>query len=179
MTQQPTQGHGGANPEQGAELQDVIQNVRDKWTLTLINRVHMDGDLKGLDALTALTGLALQADANARANLLQQTLLAHMAVVGFVTAANQFDGAHLAADTTNAPTLNAVPVASSLATSITLTTALRTALAAHAVQAGVHFHNDTATYTLPVTPPVTLADVINDLNYLLTSFLSHFALASF
>jgi hypothetical protein len=134
--------------------------------------VHMAKDT-GLAGLSALAGDALQATANTRANALKAIAATHAASVGTPTV----NGDHLAADGTAATTLAAVPAASSLPTSITLVNALFAWHQAHAIQSGTHFHNDTApaSNTLTVDPPVTLANVVTDLNDLLTMMTAHFA----
>lgn len=147
--------------------------LRDKFILAVTTpTVHSRIDMEGLLALAPLAGGALQAAADTRAELLRTAALAHGAGVATPTV----DGEHKAADTTNDPTLAAIPPAVDLASCIALINGLKAWLVAHAVQAGVHFVDDSTVYTIPVDPPVTLADCIADLNSLKTSFQTHFDL---
>jgi hypothetical protein len=155
---------------------DAIQ-LKAKWELALINRVHMKIGQQGLDALVALAGGATQPQANARAEALRAALIAHMALVGTFNT----DGEHLAADAANSATLAAIPAATTLGTCITLITGLQAADVAHANAAGVHFHDDATLLasTITVVPPVTLANCITDLNDLLVNMLAHLNRGSF
>lgn len=162
-------------------------DIKTKYMLALINRVHMLadlGDIGALIAMTPLSGGALQSDANARANALQALMgTAHLLGLGTIAV----DGEHQVADTTNSATLLAIPAATNLTTCETLTIGLATSIIAHGNQVisstHVHFHDDTTSSSgsgwTPTNPtPDTLAKQITNLNDIRQAMLNHFSLGS-
>lgn len=145
--------------------------------VSTVGVVHMQADtsITALTALSEVPAATTQAQANARANALQTAAAAHAASAGTVAAA----GKHKAADATASATLALVPIASSLATSKTLTTALLAWLNAHAVEAGVHFHDDAtaAAATVSDSTPDDLDEVAVVLNEIMVLMKAHFARA--
>lgn len=123
-------------------LTDVL-NTKTKFLLAGFNRVHMATNAQGLATVTNLGVLApgaTQAQANAYAETLRNSLVHHMLGVGSFT----HEGTHLVADTPNHDVLVAIPAlgsASLLADCITLVEGLNTAITRHAVQPYVHFHD--------------------------------------
>lgn len=156
----------------GVTAQTAAQTITNNYLLAVAGTVHM-AKHTDLAALIALAGGATQAEANARANALKASAVAHAASVG----SSSVNGDHKAAEVTAIGVLAAVAAASTLGTCITLINALFVWHKAHAIEAGVHFHDDTApaSNTLTVDPPVTLANCITDLNDLLTMVKAHYA----
>lgn len=137
--------------------------------------VHMKIDTS-VAALTALvTPSAVQADVNARANALKAAAIAHAASVGTYLV----DGSHILAETTDAATLAAVPAATNLATSKTLTTALVAWIINHGddISEDAHFLTDAAAGATTVTDstPDDLDETALVLNELTVAFQEHFA----
>jgi hypothetical protein len=83
-------------------------------------------------------------------------------------------GAHLVADTTNAPTLAAIALATNLATTQTLANGIKVFLNAHYTQAGVHVNND-GTNTIATANATDLASSIALLNACKTAIVAHVA----
>jgi len=173
--------------ESGSAALITALQVKSKYQLALIDKVHMLADLDDINALIALpvlvVGVANQAAANARANALQASFVGHLSSdpgTAFV------DNEHQTTDATNRDTLAAIPIASSSPTCITLINGLAAAIISHGdetVATKVHFHDDTTAsgtgFTMTTDPPVTLANQVNDLNDIRQALLNHYSLGSF
>ncbi len=147
--------------------------IKTKYMLALINRIHMEVDFEDLLALAPLAGGATQGAANTRAEVLRTALLEHMDGVGTI----YVDGEHLAAETSVSSTLTAIPAATEINSCITLVNGLLAAVIAHGDSSGKHFHNDTGAggtgATMTNNPPTTLGHLITDLNELKIAIQTH------
>lgn len=159
-------------------------NVKSKYTLAVVERVHMKADtglaelteidVEGFDPESPTFEEDLTAAGCELANALKAALLAHMADVGSTTV----DGAHKAADETNDSTLAAITDADDEASLITLISGLLTAINAHRDETGVHFNDDAEAVTITTDPPTDFEECAADANDLFNAFVAHFALAS-
>lgn len=157
-------------------------DLRARFLAFMFSTPHMDPETP--TGLTALAGGASQATADARYTALRASLLAHFAHTG---ASGSSAGVHLAPDTVNGATMGTAPNGV-LATLITCIGEMKTALIAggHADEAGVHGNVPAsggsdpvlAAMTLPVDPPVTLANCVTDLNTMLAAIDAHYAFAT-
>lgn len=155
----------------------VTVEIQTRYLLARDSGIHMAIDDEGLSTLAALPtdGSVTQAVANARAEVLRATMISHMGNVGTPLV----DGEHLHSDTVNSAVLAAIPTltpSSLLAACITLVNGLQAANVVHGNAADIHFHNDAAAVasTMTTNPPVTLANVVVDLNDIKTNFLAHY-----
>ena len=166
----------------GAEIFNASlagSSVPQKYLLAAVvpSNVHMDLDTSFSDyvPLNSSAGVTTQAQANARANAMKAVAIAHAASVGTYLV----DGYHKLADTANAATLAAVPAASTLATSKTLTTALFAWLVNHGdnITDAAHFNADATAGAATVTDstPDDLDEVALVLNEILVLMQAHFA----